>query len=854
MGKVLPEGSTFLSRSIDQEIARAWGWLKGRPELLLVGLGASLRLIVYARNHEFCFDERSLWGNIAGLPIHEFSSELSADQLAPFGFMILERAVVALLGVFRPIGRLFPLVSGLTALFLFRPLALKVLPRGAALVALSLFALSDDLIYYSSEVKQYSLDVAIAVAIALATVNTIGRPITGRTGWGMALLAVASPWFSFPAVFIVGGCGTVLIVSSLFSRRLCDAALWCVAGMAWGVSFVVAYKYSLAMLSTHTSMYKFWDFAFLALWPLPLSMLRTLKTVGILLEVFVNPLNMVHPRWAGVLLPLMVLLIGTMVLARRSWRAFVVFVVPIVLAMIASALRRYPFHGRLILELVPALYLLIGLGAHRVCDQIAGLSGLGKKVFLAALLGFPCLDGVNQSVLHPARDHNQHGDLHKNLFLQDDYSLPIQPYELIRPPGLPEGGRESEPGEGAAERGLRPRGMNSEPGDIDAFSSVHRRLVCAEAHHGPVGRGGGVGQGGAVAFHRAQEGVDQVGMRAAVTAALEEREVLGILNRGRLGEPTDGLRQQTGVVGHLHSLGDFRFRQRVLCAALGVNDGVFTLDLLPFEALLAAGGVEAFAILAGDVEEAAGDFGDDVGVPDRERGGFDGEGAAVAANEFFANPARSVADDAFGVFSQDGQAGAHAVSGVPHGRQSGPVIGPAVHVLLVAAAEELELAQLAVVMKLLDEQVFAAVDDGFHHHVNLAAGTLGSDDILAFVDGSPHGNSAGDVFAGFQGLDRHPGVVGDGGVDVDGVDGGVLEQVTIVGVSSLDAVAIAALVQPLAVAAADRADFGAGVVLIDRDELGSEAQPDDGHTDRLFARHAAFSSREGEFRTRKSAG
>ena len=53
------------------------------PELLIVGLGGCLRLIVYARNHDFCFDEQSLWGNIAGMPIYEFSSELIGRSARP---------------------------------------------------------------------------------------------------------------------------------------------------------------------------------------------------------------------------------------------------------------------------------------------------------------------------------------------------------------------------------------------------------------------------------------------------------------------------------------------------------------------------------------------------------------------------------------------------------------------------------------------------------------------------------------------------------------------------------------------------------------------------------------------------
>ena len=79
----------------------------------------------------------------------------------------------------------------------------------------------------------------------------------------------------------------------LVSGRRRDAAVWCAIGVAWAASFVAAYNASLAMLSPHTSMYIFWNFAFLPIWPLPMSVVRIYQTIGILLEVFVNPLNMV---------------------------------------------------------------------------------------------------------------------------------------------------------------------------------------------------------------------------------------------------------------------------------------------------------------------------------------------------------------------------------------------------------------------------------------------------------------------------------------------------------------------------------------------------------------------------------
>src|SRR5581483_2811048 len=214
-------------------------------------------------------------------------------------------------------------------------------------------------------------------------------------------------------------------------------------------------------------------------------------------------------------------------------------------------------------------------------------------------------------------------------------------------------------------------------------------------------------------------------MRAAVTAALEEGEMLGVLDGRGLGEAADRLGQQVSEVGDLDAPGDLRLWQRLFRSALGVNDRLFLFYLLPLEALLRAGDVEALAVLAGDVEQTARDLGDHVAAGDLERRRLDRERAVVTLDQLLADAARTVADDALGQgdaarLAQDRQTRTDAVGGVVHRRQAGPVVGPAVHVLLMAAAQELNAAQFALVVQVLGEKVLAGIDDGLHHHVDLA--------------------------------------------------------------------------------------------------------------------------------------
>jgi hypothetical protein len=164
-------------------------------------------------------------------------------------------------------------------------------------------------------------------------------------------------------------------------------------------------------------MYLFWDFAFLPL--NPFSREGFAKAAGILLEVFVNPLNLVAPiwPWVGVILPIALMLVGGLSLSRRCWAVAGVLILPIALAMIASALQRYPFHGRLILELVPAFFVLIAEGTEAVYGIDRGRTKLVYKAVLVLLLAYPCLTAIYRSMENRPRDFNRHGDLQYNQFM-----------------------------------------------------------------------------------------------------------------------------------------------------------------------------------------------------------------------------------------------------------------------------------------------------------------------------------------------------------------------------------------------------------------------------------------------------
>ncbi len=207
-------------------------------------------------------------------------------------------------------------------------------------------------------------------------------------------------------------------MDALRSSRLAAALVWTLVGLLWLASFLVCVQASQTQLSLGSPMWNFWDFAFVPLtWPLTRE--KLLKSAGLLLEVFVNPLNLLVPAGSmiGVVIPLLLLFAGGIFWARRSASTFSLLVIPIVLALVASVVRRYPFHGRLMLELVPAHFLLIAAGTQWMAGRFRTRSGIVYKTLLLVLLTFPFWGACSSNLTRRPRVYNPHGDLHDNVFI-----------------------------------------------------------------------------------------------------------------------------------------------------------------------------------------------------------------------------------------------------------------------------------------------------------------------------------------------------------------------------------------------------------------------------------------------------
>lgn len=322
--------------------------------LFLVFAGFVLRLRQYLVNRSLWLDEAMLANNIVSRSFGGLTYWLDYDQQAPLGFLWLQKISILLFGNNEYALRLIPFLAGCVALVLMFVITRR-LPAVGGNTALALFVISTTLIDYTSEAKQYILD----VAVALGLLTLFLRYNDNERGWkprSSLLFGVAGAlllWFSHPAIFTLTGMGIVLFIQTARQKSRPVLGWTIVMGGIWLASFVVFYLLFLRRSVTANVLLDYWGDAFLPLSP----------QVGNWSVVAFRNFSIFA---AGLETPLLLnaalALIGLIALARRSATIAASLALTFLLTLAASALHTYPFAGRMLLFLTPMAFLFLGEG------------------------------------------------------------------------------------------------------------------------------------------------------------------------------------------------------------------------------------------------------------------------------------------------------------------------------------------------------------------------------------------------------------------------------------------------------------------------------------------------------------
>jgi len=320
-------------------------------------IGLFLRVYFYAVNRSLWFDEAALARNLVSRSFLDLLEPLESNQGAPIGFLVLQKLVISMLGSRDYVLRLIPLLAGLASVPLMYAVSKQYGGQLSACVSLALFALSPRLIYYSSELKQYSTDVLAALVLLLIVPKCLENKAKPHAFVALGIAGSVAIWLSHPSLFVLAG--IALTLGLVFAvRRDKDRVFWLIGiGAAWVTSLGLLYLVSLRHLESNTDLVNYWSGSFA---PIPSW----------------SNLGWYYDAWIGLLrdpatLPISAITVGLLILgifsfAFRRLPLMFVLLAPFLLTLIASALGKYPFSGRLLLFLVPLLFLLLAEGVERV--------------------------------------------------------------------------------------------------------------------------------------------------------------------------------------------------------------------------------------------------------------------------------------------------------------------------------------------------------------------------------------------------------------------------------------------------------------------------------------------------------
>ena len=312
--------------------------------LAIVAIGIGLRFWHYLANPSLNHDDICLGLNLIGRSAGGLTHTLDFDQAAPLGFLWIERAMVCVFGPGEMALRLLPFVFGCASVILLARLAAKLLPPFEAIAVVGFFGFSQALIESAIQVKPYSLD-----PLATIILVSVFLPLTRNSASQMESIAAAAAgafalWFSFPALFVVGGMGAVTASLAIIDRNIARLRRLLPVFCAWAVSAGCAYSISvrrglLGSLAHHDFVHMFPAHtpALIVPW-----MTEAVTTLGSISTSF----------WLAPLAAIGLLFAVALMLWRRD-RLSLLLAAPIALCLIASVAQKYPWIPRLLFFAAP---------------------------------------------------------------------------------------------------------------------------------------------------------------------------------------------------------------------------------------------------------------------------------------------------------------------------------------------------------------------------------------------------------------------------------------------------------------------------------------------------------------------
>lgn len=344
--------------------------------ILLIGI--TLRLYQHLMGRSLWEDEAHIALNFMWFGYGELMAPLQNYQTAPIFFLWATETFSNLFGNNETSLRSFAFIVSIAAFpfffYLVRDLTNSVI---TAIIAFTIFALNISLIYYSSEIKSYTVDVSIYIFILYLLFSKHSYVVKHRIGLLSFTGCIAIP-LSNASIVILFCAGLYLITRdwnrsfsndkktlqiNIPSSQLIMFSSWSIIWLLNFFKFIHNHPYGEGMKQIWS-----WTFAPTNIFSKEFAdfiMLRINDTI------YSDMLFFSDKYYFPQILSGLILLAITSCIYNRQWKVLWLTIGPIIIHLILSMFKLYPFFYRFILYLLPPFIILVALGINTIAKLIA---------------------------------------------------------------------------------------------------------------------------------------------------------------------------------------------------------------------------------------------------------------------------------------------------------------------------------------------------------------------------------------------------------------------------------------------------------------------------------------------------
>ena len=357
-------------------------------------LAVVLSLVQLLCNRSLWLDEAMLALNIINKSYAQLLQPLDYTQVAPIAFLQIEKVFSTLIPNSEFGLRIFPLLCFWASVYLFYKITL-ILSRNTkiTLLAVSLFCLNTSLMYYSSEVKQYMSDVFVCLLLYFMLLkeyrNNFNRFIL------LAVVGAISIFLSNISAIILSTIAIYLIIEQIKEKKINYLGLT-IPFATWATVFSFYYLRFIHNHPSKDTMLAYWSNCFM---PLNITGIGFWDFCFYKTKMIFSTLLPFGDVW---IVALLLFVVGLYYLIKSKNRKVIfLLLMPLVLQLVLSAFKIYPFDLRLILYQTGFYIIVLSIGIIRAANLIIAKT---KKQWLVWLpIIFPLIVCVDMLKNYPSK-------------------------------------------------------------------------------------------------------------------------------------------------------------------------------------------------------------------------------------------------------------------------------------------------------------------------------------------------------------------------------------------------------------------------------------------------------------------